>query len=71
MNIPSGLFARQRLDEQARMVRDHVAERALVREAERHTETTSMPSTQASIRLVSIESAPNCQVRSASAERPA
>ena len=71
MSIPSGLFARQRLDEQARMVRDHVSERALVREAQRHTETTATPSTQASIRLVSIEAGPNCNVRTASAERPA
>ena len=71
MSIPSGLFARQRLDEQARMVRDYVSERALVREAQRHTETTATPSTQASIRLVSIEAGPNCPVRTASAERPA
>jgi len=72
MNIPSGLFARQRLDEQARMVREYVAERALVREAEqRYTETTSTPSTQAPLRLVSTEAAPNCPVRPASAEHPA
>ena len=71
MSIPNGLFARQRLDEQARTVRDHVSERSLVREAQRHQETTATSSTQASIKLVSIETAPNCVVRAASAERPA
>jgi len=71
MSIPTGLFARQRLDEQARMVRDHVSERALVREAQRHQETTATPSTQASIKLVSMEAGPNCNVRTASAERSA
>ena len=71
MSIPSGLFARQRLDEQARMVRDYVSERALVREAQRHQEATAASSTQASIRFVSAEKGPNCSVRAASAERPA
>ncbi len=71
MNIPSGRFARQQLDDQARMVRDYVSERALVREAQRHPETTTTSSTQASIKLVSIEAGPNCPVRTASAERSA
>jgi hypothetical protein len=70
MSIPVGLFARERLDEHARMVRDHVTEQALVREARRHAETTATPSTRASVGLVSIETGPNCSVRTAS-ERPA
>jgi hypothetical protein len=71
MSIPTGLFARQHLDDQARTVRDRVAQRSLVREARQHQEATAASSTQASIKLVSIEAAPSCAVRTVSAERPA